>query len=658
MKKLLTTTGLLIGVVLFLAINILGNVAFKALRIDLTENQLYTLSEGSKNILQTLDEPITLRFYLSQKLATNLPSLNTYTIRVRELLEEYQRLSNGKLQLEVIDPEPFSEAEDRAVGYGLQGVPLDDSNTTFYFGLVGTNSVNDQETITFFQPNREEFLEYDVTKLIYQLSHPKQKVVGIMSTLPIEGDKATPFAQNAKPAWMIVEQLRQSFDVRSVDTDVDNIDKDINVLMLVHPKNLSDQTLYAIDQFVLRGGRLLTFVDPYSETEEIPSDPNNPFANMNVPRNSDLNRLFEKWGIEMTQGKVVGDMDLSQRVQIRKGNRMAVINYPIYMDINDKKYMNQEDIVTANLGNITFASVGELKKRDGSDITFESLLQSSDKAMLIDTNKLGMFADPEAMIHDFKPEKQFTLAARISGKVKTAFPDGKPKPEKTDDADKKDTPEDEAKKAADEEAAKKAHLSESVDAINVVVIADTDMLQDQFWVQVQNFLGQRIALPQAANATLITNALDSLAGSNDLISVRSRGSFTRPFTKLEEIQKVAEQKFREKEKELQARLQETEQKIVALQSQKQEGNNTIILSSEQQQEIENFRQEKIKIRKELRNVQHELRKDIENLENVMKFINIGLVPLLIGLVGFGLSFYRSRRKRTHTIMATKITSST
>lgn len=658
MKKLLTTTGLLIGVVLFLAINILGNVAFKALRIDLTENQLYTLSEGSKNILQNLDESITLRFYLSQKLATNLPSLNTYTIRVRELLEEYQRLSNGKLQLEVIDPEPFSEAEDRAVGYGLQGVPLDDSNTTFYFGLVGTNSVNDQETITFFQPNREEFLEYDVTKLIYQLSHPKQKVVGIMSTLPIEGDKATPFAQNAKPAWMIVEQLRQSFDVRSVNTDVDNIDKDINVLMLVHPKNLSDQTLYAIDQFVLRGGRLLTFVDPYSETEEIPSDPNNPFANMNVPRNSDLNRLFEKWGIEMTQGKVVGDMDLSQRVQIRKGNRMAVINYPIYLDINDKKYMNQEDIVTANLGNITFASVGELKKRDGSDIAFEPLLQTSDKAMLIDTTRLGMFSDPEAMVRDFKPEKQFTLAARISGKVKTAFPDGKPKPEKTDDADKKDTPEDEAKKAADEEAAKKAHLNESVDAINVVVIADTDMLQDQFWVQVQNFLGQRIALPQAANATLITNALDSLAGSNDLISVRSRGSFTRPFTKLEEIQKEAEQKFREKEKELQARLQETEQKIVALQSQKQEGNNTIILSSEQQQEIENFRQEKIKIRKELRNVQHELRKDIENLENVMKFINIGLVPLLIGLIGFGLSFYRSRRKRTHTIMATKITSST
>jgi len=636
MKKLLTTTGLLIGIILFLAVNIVGNVAFKAMRIDLTENQLYTLSTGSKQILQSLEEPITLRFYLSQKLATSLPSLNTYTIRVRELLEEYQRIAGGNLQLEVIDPEPFSEAEDRAVGYGLQGVPLDDSNTTFYFGLVGTNSVNDKEIITFFQPNREEFLEYDVTKLIYQLSHPKQKVVGIMSTLPIEGDKTAPFAQNATPPWMIIEQLRQSFDVRSVELDTAEINPEINVLILVHPKNLTEQTQYAIDQFVLKGGRLLVFVDPYAETEELPSDPNNPFANINMPRNSDLGPLFEKWGVEMTHGKVVGDMTLAQKVQIRKGNRMYVTDYPIYMNVNDKIFLNQEDIITANLSNITLASAGELKKREGSDVTFEPLLQSSTNAMLIDTVKLGMLADPEAMVRDFKAEKQFTLAARISGKVKTAFPDGKPKA--TDENKTDDT-------TADDAAAKQAHLAESVDAINMIVIGDTDMLQDQFWVQVQNFLGQRIALPQAANATLLTNAIDSLTGSNELISVRSRGSATRSFTKLEEIQKEAEQKFREKEKELQARLEETEKKITGLQSQKQQGDNTIILSVEQQQEIENFRQEKIKIRKELRNVQHELRKDIENLENRMKFLNIGLIPLLIGVGGFGLSFYRNRRKR-------------
>lgn len=643
MKKLLTTTGLIIGVVLFLAINIVGNAGLKSMRIDLTENQLYTLSEGSKQILQSLDEPITLRFYLSQKLATNLPSLNTYTIRVRELLEEYQRIASGKLQLELIDPEPFSEAEDRAVGYGLQGVPLDDSNTTFYFGLVGTNSVNDKEIITFFQPNREEFLEYDVTKLIYQLSHPKQKVVGIMSTLAIEGDKSAPFAQNATPPWMIIEQLRQSFEVRSIALDVDKIDPEINVLMLVHPKDLSEQTQYAIDQFVLKGGRLLVFVDPYAETEELPTDPNNPFSNINMPRNSDLGKLFEQWGVEMTHGKVIGDMTLAQKVQIRKGNRMYVTDYPIYLNINDKNYLNQQDIVTANLGNVNLASAGELKKREGSTVTFEPLLQSSDKAMLIDTVKLGMLADPEAMVRDFKPEKQFTIAARISGKVKTAFPEGKPKAVETEE-----NKADEASKTADEEAAKAAHLTESIDSMNIIVVADTDILQDQFWVQVQNFLGQRIALPQAANSTLLTNALDSLTGSNELISVRSRGSSNRSFTKLEEIQKEAEQKFREKEKELQARLQETEQKIVGLQSQKQQGDNTIILSAEQQQEIENFRQEKVKIRKELRNVQHELRKDIENLENRMKFLNIGLMPLLIGMGGFGLSFYRSRRKRNNS----------
>ncbi|MEK8017572.1 MAG: GldG family protein, partial [Candidatus Parabeggiatoa sp.] len=304
-QKMLTTTGLLIAIILFLAINIVSDVAFKSARLDLTENQLYTLSEGSKNILKALEEPITLRFFISQKVATRLPGISSYTVRVRELLEEYQRTAGDKLKLKLIDPEPFSEEEDQAEGYGLQGIPVDDSNTTFYFGLAGTNSTDDEEVIPFFSPNRTEFLEYDLTKLIHQLDKPKQKVVGIMSTLPVQGNTASPFQQNAAKPWMIVDHIRQLFEVRTVETNVEKIPDNIDMLMLIHPKDFSEATLYALDQFVLSGGRMIVFADPYSEVYEPPSDPKNPFAAMQAPRNSELSKLFDAWGLEIVPNKVV-----------------------------------------------------------------------------------------------------------------------------------------------------------------------------------------------------------------------------------------------------------------------------------------------------------------------------------------------------------------
>jgi len=577
MNKWLTTTGLLLAVALFLAINIASTAALKSARIDVTENALYTLSQGTKNILQNLEEPITLRFYLSQKLATSRPGISSYTIRVKELLEEYERLAAGKIQLRIIDPEPFSEEEDRAEGFGLQGVPVDQSNTTFYFGLAGTNTTDDEEVIPFFAPNRAEFLEYDVTKLIYQLDKPQQKIIGVMSTLPIQGDtQASPFAQNKAEPWMIMEHLRQLFELQTLETDIDSIPETIDVLMLVHPKGLSDKTLYAIDQFVLNGGRTIVFVDPYSEAEQPPSDPRNPLASLQAPRNSDLAPLFKAWGLELVANKAVGDLEAAQKVQMRKGSGAVVINYPVWVNLDEPRYFNQNDIVTGKLGSMVLATAGSLQKQGNVNTQVEPLIQTGQQAMAIDTQKLGLLSDPENLAREFKPEKQFNLAVRVTGKVKSAFPDGKPK----DDEASEET---EAQTAAEDNN----HLTESTESINVIVVADTDLLQDQFWVNVQNFLGRRIALPHAANATFVSNALENLGGSNDLISVRSRGEFSRPFTRVEDLQQQAEQRFREKEKELLARLQETEQKIRELQNQKQE-TDALVLSLEQQQEIERF----------------------------------------------------------------------
>ena len=633
--RLLTGSGLAVAVVVFFTVNVLSHVAFRSARVDLTEQRLYTLTEGSRNILQGLDEPVTLRLYLSKKLAVELPGIQGYTNRVLELVQEYEQAAGGNLILHVIDPEPFSEEEDRAVGYGLRGVPLDQGNTQFYFGLVGTNATDDRELIPFFQQSREEFLEYDLTKLVYRLGNPKQKVVGLLSTLPMDGGPQMPFPQalGGSAPWMIMDSIRELMEVKVLDKAVTDIPEDVEVLMVVHPKQLGDPTLYAIDQFVLRGGRAVAFVDPHSEADRVLPNPQNPMG-MQAPRNSDLGRVFDAWGIELVDGKVVGDLPLAKKVNFQKQSRIMVADYPVWIDLTPRQ-LNAEDVVTAKLPNLTMASAGVLRKKEDSATEWTPLVETDDQAMQIEAARLRMMPDVEGLLRDYRPEGEpLTLAARLTGKVKTAFPDGRPE---AADADPSGNP-------GDDKASKQPpHLAESADPINVIVVADTDMLQDRFWVQVQNFLGQRIGIPTSANNDFVTNALDNLTGSHDLISVRNRGSFSRPFTLVRAIQQEAEMQFRQKEQILQQRLKETERKIQELQSRK-EDQTTVILSTEQEAALDGFRQELVATRKELRNVQHELQKNIESLENVVKFLNIGLMPLVIAVGGVVFSAYTMRRR--------------
>lgn len=636
-KKILTSSGLVLASALFLSINVFSGLTLKSARFDLTDNKLYTLSKGTKNILQSIEEPITLRFYLSKKIAIGLPGINSYAIRVQELLEEYEQSADGNIALQVIDPESFSEEEDRAVGYGLQGVPLDNGNVQFYFGLVGTSSTDDQKIIPFFQPDREEFLEYDMTRLVYQLTNPKQKIIGLLSTLPLDGMPTLPIqmGQRGSPPWLIMDQIRQIFSVRTLGKDTTKIPEEINVLMVVHPKNLSPITLYAIDQFVLGGGRAIVFVDPHSEADQVGQNPRSPMGMQGGPRNSSLGNVFEAWGIELVPGKVVGDLPLAKKVNFQKQSRIVVVDYPVWIDLT-QQHLNRDDVVTAQLSNITMASAGLLRQKNGSETSFTPLIESDEQAMQIDATQLQFLPDVDRLLRAYKAEgEKFTLAARVIGKTKTAFPDGKPK---VDDKVRE-------KPQESSGLSEFRHLMESTEPINVVVVADTDLLQDRFWVQVQSFLGQRITIPTSANGSFVTNALDNLAGSNDLISVRNRGSFSRPFTLVRAIQQKAEQRFRQKEQVLQGRLQATQEKILALQ-QKKEGQGALILSEEQQKEIVRFRQELLLTRKELRGVQHGLQKNIEGLESVVKFLNIGLMPLLIGVGGVIISLYRVRQKQS------------
>jgi len=621
--KTITSSSVAIAVVLLLALNIFSNLALTSARMDMTDNNLFTLSKGTRNILDNLAEPVTIRLYVSQKLATRLPGISSYVNRVKELVHEYKRDSHGKINLMIIDPEPFTETEDEAVGYGLKGAPLNNGDSNFYFGLVATGSTDEQQVIPFFSPDRQEFIEYDVSKVIQQVAHPKKKMVGLMSTLSIDGSPAPHMpgmGMMPRPTetWTVVAQMRNFFDVRSLDVDITKIPDDIDVLMIVHPKNFSDATLYAIDQYVLNGGHLLVFVDPNAETDPVNSQqsgmPGNNFTSSN------LNKLFKPWGISTSTDKVVGDIQLAQKVAFSAGQRNAAVDYPVWMKLT-KQQMDADDIITSDLGTINVATPGRITITPTDGVNVTTLLETTDKATEVEKTQLSFLADPRDLLRNYHPGgNAYPLAVRVTGKVKSAFPDGAPKPADT-------------KEAAKDNKVEAKHLTESKDDINVIVFADTDMLEDRFWVRVQNMFGSQIVVPIAANGNLVINALDNLMGSNDLISVRNRGHFSRPFTKIDDIRQNAELKYREKEQQLMTRLRDTERKLVELQRGKDQ-ESALILNASQKAELEQFQSERIKIRKELRQVRHQLQQDIDSMEAWLKFVNIALIPILIGIGGF------------------------
>ena len=642
-SRLMTTTGVVLALVLLFAVNILASRILGPARIDLTENRLFTLSVGTRAILANLDEPVTLRFYLSQRELERVPGIGGYADRVRALLNEYKRLSGGKLALHVIDPEPFSEEEDRAVGYGLRGVPLGLDEGSFYFGLAATNSVDDEEVIPFFAAEREQFLEYDVTKLVHNLTKPKQKIVGLLSSLPIEGQgppmQAAMGGMNAQP-WMVVEQIRQLFELRSLHPKLEEIPEDVDVLMLVHPQTLPREALYAIDQYVLRGGRVVAFVDPYSETQQPGMAAG--FMQPVGSRRSEIDELLSAWGVTLGDD-VVADLDLALKVRMEQGGRVLTFDYPVWMNVTPHTF-DQDDIVTGNLGNLGFGTPGYLEPAEGATNTFTPLVTTTPRAAQFTTSQVAaVTTDPRDLLDAYtSQDRAYTVVARVSGKVRTAFPDGRPLPASTDEEGNEPAGEDEAGSEAEPKA---EHVSESTEDAQIILVADADMLADRFWVVVEEFLGSRIALPSAANSTLVVNALDNLTGSGDLISVRNRGTFTRPFVRVVALKQQAERAYRAKEQELIAQLEETERRLVELEESNQ-GNESLIITDAQRDELVQFRQERVRIRKELREVRRQLRADIEALESWLKFANIGLVPILIGLTGLAAGLLQLRRRRT------------
>lgn len=645
--KVLSGTGLLLGLVAFVALNIWSNAMLTSWRLDLTEHKLFTLSPGTKNILAQLDEPITLRLYYSQKLLSGVPELSSYGNRVRDMLEEYVAHAHGKLQLKIIDPEPFSEAEDLAVAYGLRQLPFSSSGEVAYFGLVGTNTTDDEIAIPFFQPRQQESLEYDLTKLIYDLANPKKRVIGVMTSLPMFGDamaNLNPLAtgsQNAPP-WAIIALLEEHFELRQVDSTETTIPPDVDTVLIVHPKELSAQSVFAIDQFILAGGKAMLFVDPYSESDTSARDPSNPLAMPDT--DSDLPDLLAAWGLKLEPGRIVGDFQAAIRVAYAGDRGRQEIEYLPWLALKPAN-LNQDDFVTNQLNVLNLGTSGALvATEEQSNVKITPLVTTSRESMLFEIDAVRFNRNPANLLTQFRSEdKAYWLAVRVTGKPKTAFPDGKPATEAAEEGG--DAVESDPREPASGDAPE-PHLTEAQQDINVIVVADTDLLADQFWVQSQSFLGLSVPSAFADNGDFLVNAVDNLGGNSDLISLRSRGSYSRPFDRVDELRRIAEAQFRDKEQSLLSKLDETRAKIAELQSQRGDGSENLILTSEQREEIEQFQKEELKTRKELRAVQHDLRKNIESLGSALKFINIGLIPLLIGLFAVALSVYRVSRGKT------------
>jgi gliding motility-associatede transport system auxiliary component len=625
MKNLLSTTGLVLAILLFLGFNVLSGAAFKSMRVDLTENRLYTLSPGTLNLLSNLQEPIKLKLFFSKKLASEIPAAPTsYGQRVQELLEQYVARSHGKISLEVIDPQPYTDEEDRAAQFGLDGKTANAAGEMFYFGLAGTNSTDQEETIPFFQEGKEDSLEYEVTRLVYTLSSPKKRVVGLLSKLPIEGNPMARFTGGSDShPWTIYEEMKSSFEVKTIPPTTEKIDPSTDVLMVVHPQGLSPRTLFAIDQFVLGGGKVLAFVDPFCEAQPVPQDPSNPMAGMMANRSSDLAPLLASWGLEMQPDDIAGDRESAMRVRTEAG----LADYIAYLALRgDRGAFNKEDFVTSKLEVLHLATAGVLKKKVDVGTTITPLIETTSTSMRVNRSKIMFRPDPQDLNQSFvSGNEKLMLAARVSGPAKTAYPDGQPKVETPEDGhEKKEDPPIDALKESKE--------------INVIVVADCDLLSDSMWIQM---IGGQIPVAGANNGDFVINALDNLSGSNDLISLRSRGRFSRPFDRVADIRRASEKEFGQKVKELEAKVKDAEARISEIQSQKG-AQGSMILTDEARKEVEQFQQERLKTRKELRANKHDRDKDIEALGSRLKFVNTFLIPILI----FGLAVVRFTRTRT------------
>ena len=622
------------------------NVVSAALkqRLDLTRERAYTLSEGTKAILKKIDTPVKIRFYCTRaEYATpETVFLRNYAQQAEDLLDEFKQYAGGKLTIQKFNPLPDSDAEDSAKLDGIEGQAVSAEGEPFYLGLA-VNMLDATVALPFLSPSRERMLEYDVARAISQVITPQKPVVGVMSGLPVFGEfnpMMMRMGQRGQEPWILINELKRDFTVKEVSLGVDKMDDDIKVLVVIYPRDISEGAQYAIDQFLLRGGKLVAFLDPLSIADNRSSNPSNPLQGA-MASGATLDKLLKAWGIEFDVSKAVADMRFKTNIRGQDGRPQeaaAVLSLT-------REAMNAEDVLTSQMDNLLLPYPGVFTGTPAAGLKETVLLKTSKNSQLID-KIMAQFGGGEK---EFKSsDKEYALAVRLTGKFKTAYPEGKPGDKsagKTEDEKKEGEKKDGENKEGDTKAESKPDnsLKESTADGVAILVGDSDMIFDPVCAQVQNIFGQKIVIPQNGNLNLAQSMVEQLAGDSNLIGVRSRATLNRPFTVVKKMEERAQESYRSKIKELEASLSETQQKLNELQRTKEKGQR-FILSPEQQQEVAKFRQKEADAKKELKQVRKNLRQDVDSLENRLKWVNILAMPLVVSLSGIGLAVYK--RKRT------------
>ena len=594
-----------LAVLLFFVFNAFNHLVFKDARLDLTEGQLYTLSEGSLSLVQGIEEPVQLYFFFSEAASRDLTPIRTYADRVESMLEEFALASNGMLFVERIDPAPFSEAEDEAAAFGLQAVPVSATGDALYFGLAGSDALDNVETIPFFQPDREMFLEYEISQLIDRLARPKREVVGLISTLPVT-NQVNPQTFQPEPGWQSILSLEDTVALEAIDASAEEIPEGLAALVLIHPKSLSDQMKTALVRYLASGGKVIAFLDPLAEMDRAAASPMMP--SLPSGQASSLNWLTRALGVQMREAEVLGDPQLALSVSTPSG---APTRHLAILGLGNAQ-LNSESIVTAQLDSLNFASAGFFDI-DSPTVEVETLIESSEFANGMAASQLQFLQNPEDLMQSFSQGSEARpIAVRLSG-------------------------------PAILETGLEGDAPVEVSNLDLILVSDTDVLSDRLWVQVQNFFGQQVATAFADNGSLLTNLVDYFTGSQDLISVRSRGRFTRPFEVVQSLRREAETQYLASAEQLQLELNETERQLADLESQ-QESDGVLRLSDEQEAALVRFQDEKLRIRKALRDVRHRLDQDIDQLGGQLKLLNIIVLPILLTLM-LAMAAWAQLRKR-------------
>ena len=622
---------IILAIIGFLSFNILNKNFFKNMRFDLTKSNVYTLSSGTKSILHSIKEPLNFKLFYTKQIGDTNPVYQNYYNKVKELLEQYVLLSNNKIQLKIYNPEPFSNEEDQALEHGMQGVEIL-QGVYGYFGLVASNSTDDEEKIIFFDSNRESFLEYDLSKIVSNLANPNRRVIGLYTNLPVLGT-FNPLAKSRDaasiPPWIVYNRIKEFFEVKRIHEKTRKISDDLELIMIIHPQEVPERILYMFDQFVLRGGKLLIFLDPNAEVERFRTEQQ---QSTSVSRNnsSTLKELLDRWGVELVEDKVVGDLLSARRVSIGTDAQPSVTDYIAWLDIKSE-YIDSSHQATSKVKNLTFATAGILKHNNRNSIEFKKLVWSTKQSMQIDVEEVRSSPDPTTLLRNFVPSnEELVLAAEINGNFVSNFPDGPPKTDR-------------------DNFKKENHLQNSVKPSSLIIVSDVDILYDEYWIR----FTESGAAPISNNADFAINLLEYLNGTEDLIGLRGKGTSLATFTRVERIQKEAEQKYRSKEQELLDKLNDYQQKLKKIESGKGNEEGKDIISEDETSEIEKFRSEMVRVRTELRQVQNALRVNIEKLDSQLKFFNIFLVPILLVILSIILSLIR--RKKRHEEYLTKET---